>query len=71
MADLGDGRQDLCRPMLRMPLEQGQSRVQAEFLGHFDQMVEPSVEVVADPIGPLPLTLEGCYLLVIIDRASR
>ena len=41
-------------------------------LGHFDNMVEPSVEVVADPVGPLPLTPDGyCYLLVCIDRGSR
>ena len=54
-----------------MPLEQGQPRVQETPIGHFDTMVEPSVEVVLDPVGPLPITIEGyCYLLVIID-ASR
>jgi hypothetical protein len=49
------------------------SRVSKETpVGHFDQMVEPSVEVVLDPVGPLPTTIEGyCYLLVIIDRALR
>ena len=49
------------------------SRVSKETpIGHFDTMVEPSVEVVLDPVGPLPITIEGyCYLLVIIDRASR
>ncbi len=40
--------------------------------GQFDPMVEPSVKVVADPVGPLPLTPDGyCYLLVFVDRASR
>ncbi len=49
------------------------SRVSKETpLGHFHTMVEPSVEVVLDPVGPLPTTSAGyCYLLVIIDRASR
>jgi hypothetical protein len=40
--------------------------------GQFDQTVQPSEEVVADPVGPSPLTEEGyCYLLVLDDRASR
>ncbi len=49
------------------------SRVSTETpIGHLDKMVEPSVEVVLDPVGPLSTTSEGyCYRLVIIDRASR
>jgi hypothetical protein len=40
--------------------------------GQFDQIVQPSEEVVADPLGPLPTTPEGfCYLLVLVDRASH
>ncbi len=40
--------------------------------GLFDQTVQPSEEVVADPVGPLPTTPEGyCYLLILVDRASR
>ncbi len=36
-------------------------------LGHFDTMVEPSVEVVLDPLCPLPTTSAGYgYLLVIL-----
>ncbi len=36
------------------------SRVSKETpIGHFDKMVEPSVEVVLDPVGPLPTTSEG------------
>ncbi len=40
--------------------------------GQFDQIVQPSEEVVADPVGPLLLMEEWyCYILVLVDRASR
>ena len=40
--------------------------------GQFEQTLQPSEVVVADPVGPLPTTPEGyCYLLVLVDCASR
>ncbi len=46
------------------------SRVSKQLpIGHFDQTVEPSVEVVADPVWNCPLTLDGhCCRLVLIAR---